>query len=43
MTIQSLIARLRPRPMPARRSEPAATLTLREWADLPFYHPLRRD
>ena len=41
MTIQSLIARLRPRTGVRRSAATTVTLTIREWADLPTYHPLR--
>ncbi len=41
MILMSLIARLRPRPGVRRPAATTATLTLRQWADLPTYHPLR--
>ena len=41
MKLLSLITRLRPRPTKTRPPAAVANLTLREWADLPVYHPLR--
>lgn len=41
MTIMSLIARLRPRTGVRRCADAKVTLSIREWADLPTYHPLR--
>jgi hypothetical protein len=38
MKIIALIGRLRPRPTHRRPLDPA-TLTTREWADLPVHHP----
>lgn len=39
MTITALIARLRPRHMAPRRPLDTATLSVRDWADLPVHHP----
>ena len=41
MTLLSLITRLRPRPTKSSRPAVVANITMREWADLPVYHPLR--
>jgi hypothetical protein len=41
MTILTLIARLRPRTRVRRSAATAGPLSIREWADLPTYHPLR--
>ena len=41
MKLLSLIARLRPRPTQSSRPAAVADLSMREWADLPVYHPLR--
>jgi hypothetical protein len=43
MKLKSLIARLRPRTGARRSAAATVTLSLRDWADLPVYHPLRRD
>ena len=41
MKLMSLIARLRSRTGARRTAAATVTLTLRQWADLPTYHPLR--
>ena len=41
MKLRSLIARLRPRTGARQSAAATVTLTIREWADLPTYHPLR--
>jgi hypothetical protein len=41
MKLMSLITRLRPRPGARQSAAATVTLTIREWADLPTYHPLR--
>jgi hypothetical protein len=39
MTLTALIARLRPRHPAQRRPLDIATLSVRDWADLPVHHP----
>jgi hypothetical protein len=39
MKLTSLIARLRPRHQVQRRPLDTASLAVRDWADLPVYHP----
>ena len=41
MKLMSLITRLRPHPGARQSAAATVTLTTREWADLPTYHPLR--
>jgi hypothetical protein len=41
MKFMSLIARLRPRTGVRRPAETTVTLGIRDWADLPTYHPVR--
>ena len=41
MKLMSLITRLRPRTGARQSAAATVTLTIREWADLPTYHPLR--
>ena len=43
MKVFALIIRLRQRTGVRRNAETTVTLSIREWADLPVYHPLRRD
>jgi hypothetical protein len=39
MKLIALIARLRPRRQAQRRPFDTATMTVRDWADLPVHHP----
>jgi hypothetical protein len=43
MKILSFIIRLRQRTGVRRSADTTVSLSVREWADLPAYHPLRRD